>query len=221
MDSCCQDKACELEELRGRQARVLWLVLGINAVMFVAELVGGLLAGSVALQADSLDMLGDMLVYGFSLVALTRSARWKASAALLKGGIMGVFGVGVLGQVGYKVLYGGVPAAPLMGGMALIALIANATCLVLLTHHRNDDLNLRSTWLCSRNDIIANTGVILAAGSVYLTTSKLPDILISLAITVVFLSSAWSVLRAALAELRTPPAMAQHATISTHAVTKR
>jgi len=209
MESCCQNKAGELEALRGRQARVLWLVLGINAVMFGTEFVGGWLAGSVALQADGLDMLGDTLVYGFSLVALTRSTRWKASAALLKGGIMGIFGLGVLGQVVYKVVYGGVPVAPLMGGLALIALIANATCLVLLTRHRNDDLNLRSTWLCSRNDIIANTGVILAAGSVYLTTSKLPDILISLVITYLFLRSAWSVLRAALSELRTQHAAPQ------------
>lgn len=134
---------------------------------------------------------------------------------------MGVFGVGVLVQVVYKVLYGGVPVAPVMGAMALVALIANATCLVLLTRHRNDDLNLRSTWLCSRNDIIANTGVILAAGSVYLTTSQVPDLLIGLMITYLFLRSAWSVLRAALVELRTPPATAQPATISTHAVTKR
>jgi len=212
MDSCCQNKASELDALRGRQARVLWLVLGINAVMFVAELVGGWLAGSVALQADSLDMLGDTLVYGFSLVALARSARWKASAALFKGGIMGVFGLGVFGQVVYKMLYGGVPVAPLMGGMALIALAANATCLVVLTRHRNDDLNLRSTWLCSRNDIIANTGVILAAGSVYVTTSKVPDILISLVITIMFLASAWSVLRAALAELRGTPQRAHPST---------
>jgi cation diffusion facilitator family transporter len=181
---------------------VLWLVLGINAVMFGTEFVGGWLAGSVALQADGLDMLGDTFVYGFSLMALTRSARWKASAALLKGGIMGVFGLGVLGQVVYKVLYGGMPVTPVMGGLALLALIANATCLVLLTRHRNDDLNLRSTWLCSRNDIIANTGVIVAAGSVYLTSSPLPDIFISLVITYVFLRSAWSVLRAAIAELR-------------------
>jgi Co/Zn/Cd efflux system component len=204
MDNCCHDKACEVEQLRGRQARVLWLVLGINAVMFVAELIGGWLAGSVALQADSLDMLGDTLVYGFSLVAVVRSARWKASAALLKGGIMGMFGLAVLGQMLYKVLYGGVPAAPLMGGLALVALAANAICLVVLTRHRNDDLNLRSTWLCSRNDIIANTGVILAAGSVYVTGSNLPDIAVSGLITAIFLRSAWLVLREAMAALRPP-----------------
>jgi len=203
MDSCCQNKAGELAALHARQSTVLWVVLGINAVMFGAELLGGWIARSVALQADSLDMLGDTFVYGFSLIALTRSTRWKASAALFKGGIMGLFGLAVLGQAMYKVLHGSVPIAPLMGGMALVALVANAVCLVLLTRHRNDDLNLRSTWLCSRNDIVANTGVIVAAGSVYLTASPLPDIAISLVITYLFLRSAWSVLRDAIRELRT------------------
>ena len=203
MDSCCQDKACELDELRGRQSNVLWIVLGINAVMFGVEFVVGWLAGSVALQADSLDMLGDTLVYGFSLFALMRSDRWKASAALLKGVIMAAFGLGVLGEAAYKLLFGGTPEAVLMGGTAAIALAANAVCLFLLTRHRNDDLNMRSTWLCSRNDIIANSGVILAAGSVYLTTSKVPDIVISFVITYLFLKSAWYVLHEALSELHT------------------
>jgi cation diffusion facilitator family transporter len=202
MDSCCQDKACELDELRERQSTVLWIVLGINAVMFVVEFVAGWVASSVALQADSLDMLGDTLVYGFSLFALMRSGRWKSSAALLKGVIMATFGFGVLAEAVYKILYGAAPEATLMGATALIALGANAVCLVLLTRHRNDDLNMRSTWLCSRNDIIANTGVVLAAGSVYVTTSKVPDIVISLVITYLFLRSAWYVLHAAYAELR-------------------
>ncbi len=203
MDNCCQNKAGELAALHARQSTVLWVVLGINAVMFGAELLGGWIAQSVALQADSLDMLGDTFVYGFSLVALTRSPRWKASAALFKGAIMGLFGLAVLGQVIYKMLYGSVPVAPVMGGVALVALVANAVCLVLLTRHRNDDLNLRSTWLCSRNDILANTGVIVAAGSVYLMASPLPDIAISLVITYLFLQSAWSVLRDAIGQLRT------------------
>ena len=104
MDSGCQAKAGELAALRGRQSRVLWIVLAINAAMFVLELVAGLLAGSVALQADSLDMLGDTLVYGVSLLVLARGARWKAGVALLKGVIMAAFGLGVLVEAGYKVL---------------------------------------------------------------------------------------------------------------------
>jgi cation diffusion facilitator family transporter len=202
MDDCCQNKASELDALRDKQSRVLWIVLAVNAVMFAVEIGAGLLAGSVALQADSLDMLGDTLVYGFSLFALTRADHWKTRAAFLKGGIMGLFGLGVLGEAGYKLIAGDAPIPQLMGGTAVVALAANALCLFLLTRHRNDDLNMRSTWLCSRNDIIANTGVILAAGSVYLTTSKLPDIVISLVITALFLRSAWVVLQQASAESR-------------------
>ncbi len=201
MDNCCQDKACELEALRGRQSRVLWIVLAINASMFVLELVAGLLAGSVALQADSLDMLGDTLVYGFSLMVLARSERWKASAAMLKGVIMAAFALGVLVEAGYKLLFGGMPDARLMGITSCGALAANAACLYLLTRHRADDLNMRSTWLCSRNDIAANTGVLLAAGCVQLTTSRWPDLIISLVITTLFMGSAWSVLRDASAQL--------------------
>src|SRR3712207_6126565 len=114
MDNCCQEKACALEALRERQSRVLWIVLGITASMFVVEIVGGLLAGSVALQADSLDMLGDTMVYGFSLFALGRAAAWKTRAALLKGGIMAVFGLAVLGEAGYRLLFGSPPEACLM-----------------------------------------------------------------------------------------------------------
>lgn len=209
MDTCCHDKACELEQLRGRQSTVLWAVLAINAVMFVLEMGLGLLAGSVALLADSLDMLGDTIVYGFSLVALNRSERWKAGAALLKGGIMAAFGLGVLLQTGHKLLFGGAPDAQLMGLTGIVVLAANASCLFLLTRHRNDDLNMRSTWLCSRNDIVANTGVLLAAAAVYVTTSKWPDVLISAVITIVFLKSAWYVLREATRQLRTPHSAAQ------------
>ena len=202
MDNCCQDKACELEALRERQATTLWLVLVVNAVMFGLEVLVGLLAGSVAVLADSSDMLGDTLVYGFSLYVINRSDRWRASAALLKGSIMAVFGFGVMAQVGYKLLNPSAPDATLMSGIGIAALIANAGCLFLLTRHRHDDINMRSTWLCSRNDIIANLGVIVAAVSVWLTHSIWPDVAISTIIMVVFLRSAFQVLREAVAELR-------------------
>ena len=191
MDSCCEDKACELEELRKRQSNVLWVVLAINAFMFALEISIGFIAGSVALLADSLDMLGDTLVYGFSLFAITRSEGMKLRAALLKGGIMLVFGLGVLGQATYKFFLSSIPDAQLMGITSLVALAANTTCLFLLMQHRNDDLNMRSTWLCSRNDIIANMGALLAAVGVYLTVSRWPDLIIGLIITIVFIKSAW------------------------------
>ncbi len=199
--SCCQDKGCEVEALQKSQSKVLWTVLGINGGMFAVELVMGLLVGSVALLADSLDMLGDTLVYGFSIFAIGRALHWRARSALLKGGIMAVFGLGVLGQAVYKLYVPETPLAGLMGLTALVALIANGICLYLLTRHRADDINMRSTWLCSRNDIVANTGVILAAGATALTSSIWPDLLISLVIVAVFLRSAYTVLTEAWREL--------------------
>ena len=202
--SCCQDKGCEVEALQKSQSKVLWTVLGINGGMFVVELVMGLLVGSVALLADSLDMLGDTLVYGFSIFAIGRALHWRARSALLKGGIMAVFGLGVLGQAIYRIYVPETPEAGLMALTAVVALIANGFCLYLLTRHRGDDINMRSTWLCSRNDIVANTGVILAAGATALTSSIWPDLLISLVIVAVFLRSAFTVLTEAWRELHPP-----------------
>src|ERR671918_1767550 len=206
MDSCCQDKSSELEALRGSQSRTLWMVLGINGAMFGLELIIGLVAGSTALLADSLDMLGDALVYGFSLYVVSRSARWRASVALLKGIIMAGFGLIVLTQAGYRLVSPEVPDFQLMGVTGALALAANITCLLLLTRHRNDDLNMRSTWLCSRNDIIANAGVLAAAVGVLVTASPWPDLAIGLLITAVFMRSAVYVVRQAVTELRLPKA---------------
>jgi cation diffusion facilitator family transporter len=199
---CCQDKECEVEALQKSQSQVLWTVLGINGGMFVLELVAGLVAGSVALLADSLDMLGDTLVYGFSLFVIGKAAHWRARSALLKGGIMAAFGLGVLGQGVYKLWLPTPPEAGLMGAAALLALAANAVCLYLLTRYRTDDINMRSTWLCSRNDIVANTGVIVAALATALSSTIWPDLLISLLITAVFLRSAFTVITEAVRELR-------------------
>jgi cation diffusion facilitator family transporter len=206
MDDCCEDKACELEELRAKQSKVLWVVLGINATMFCIELLAGWFAGSLALQADSLDMLGDTTVYAFTLFAIAKSARWRSSVVLLKGGIMAFFGLWVLGQCVYRLLNPDVPSVELMTVTGLLALAANGFCLFLLTRHKSDDLNMRSTWLCSRNDIIANTGVLLAAGAVLLTGSMLPDLLVSLIITTLFMQSSWHVIRAVVTEMRSAPA---------------
>lgn len=201
MEHCCHDKACEIEELQKSQSRTLWIVLAINAAMFVAELTIGLIAGSIALQADSLDMLGDAMVYGFSLYVVGRSIRWRAGAAMMKGTIMAIFGFAVLAQCIYKFLYGGVPEAQLIGVMGSVALVANVTCLVLLTRHRTDDVNMRSTWLCSRNDIIANVSVLIAAVLVAVTNTLWPDIIVGLIITALFLKTAVTVIRESHAEL--------------------
>ncbi len=202
MASCCDDKACEIEALRNRQSSVLKIVLVINAVMFVVELSAGLISGSVSLVADSLDMLGDALVYGFSLYVVARGAKLKAIAALFKAGIMAVFGLFVLGQAIYRILFPHVPVFEAIGAIGLLALAANSLCLFLLWRHRADDINMSSVWLCSRNDIIANVSVLFAAAGVWFTHSGWPDILVGLALSALFLRSALFVLRSAIIELR-------------------
>lgn len=202
MDHCCETKADELVLLQRRQRRVLKIVLALNASMFLTEFTAGLIAHSTALLADSLDMLGDAFVYGLSLYALQRSDRWRSGAALTKGVIMAAFGLGVIGEAVMKVATGVTPEASMMGIFGLLALAANTTCLLLLLRHRTDDLNMRSTWLCSRNDVIANGAVLLAAAGVAVTGTLWPDILIGLLIAGLFLHSAWGVIQASLAKLR-------------------
>ena len=198
MSDCCSDTACELEKLRLRQAATLKAVLAINIVMFSVEITAGLYAGSTALLADSLDMLGDALVYAFSLYVVGRSDAWKSGAALIKGIIMGVFGLFVLGQAVFKMLNPDVPHYQLIGIVGLLALLANSACLALLWRHRAEDVNMRSVWLCSRNDIIANVSVLVAALGVWLTHSQWPDIVIGLGIAGLFLRSAIHVIRDAI-----------------------
>jgi Co/Zn/Cd efflux system component len=202
MADCCNDKACEIEALRSRQSATLKIVLSINAVMFLVELTAGIMAGSVSLLADSLDMLGDALVYGFSLYVVARGARMKAQAALLKGGIMAAFGLFVLGQAVHRMFFPHVPVFQMIGAVGALALAANGLCLALLWRHRADDINMSSVWLCSRNDIIANVSVLFAALGVWLTGSGWPDVVIGLALAALFLKSALYVLRSAGAELR-------------------
>ena len=202
MDACCEAKEQELRTLRGKQKGVLTLVLIINAVLFVVEAAAGLLAHSTALLADSLDMLGDALVYAFSLYVLWRSERWKATAAIVKGGIMAAFGVGVLAQGIYKMLLGIVPTAETMGIIGTLVLLGNGICFLLLYRHRSDDLNMRSTWLCSRNDILANLAVLVAAAGVALFNSSWPDILVGAGIAGLFLKSAFTVLGESFSELQ-------------------
>jgi cation diffusion facilitator family transporter len=202
MDACCEQKAEGIKTLRGEHRKVLIVVLVINAVLFVVEAGAGLLAHSTALLADSLDMLGDSLVYGFSLYVLWRSAAWKAKAALLKGAIMALFGAGVFLEVIYKTISGIVPSAGTMGIIGLLVLLGNGICFLLLFRHRSDDLNMRSTWLCSRNDIIANLSVLVAAIGVKVFDASWPDILVGAAIATLFLRSAFTVLRESFLELR-------------------
>jgi Co/Zn/Cd efflux system component len=202
VDDCCIDKACAVEQLRDRQDTTLRLVLMANAAMFAVELVSGLLAGSVALLADSLDMLGDSLVYGFSLYVVARAQVWKARAAVSKAIVMALFGLFVFGQLVYKLVYPQLPTFETMGIVGTLALAVNGVCFVLLWRHRADDINMRSVWLCSRNDLIANVSVLLAAWAVWITVSPWPDLVSGALICAVFLRSAFLVAREARIEMR-------------------
>lgn len=204
MASCCEDKSCEITALRDKHGRVLKIVLAINAAMFLIEITAGWLANSTSLLADSLDMLGDATVYGMSIYVLTQSSRKQAKVALAKGGFMLIFGLFVLADAIYKLIYPVMPNAEVMGIVGASALAANLVCFVLLYTHREDNLNMSSTWLCSRNDLIANVGVLLAALASYMLISKWPDIIVGTLIASLFLKSSWIVSKEALHEMREP-----------------
>jgi Co/Zn/Cd efflux system component len=201
-DTCCAENATALGHLRERQGRTLRIVLALNATMFVVELMAGLIAGSVALVADSLDMLGDALVYGFSLYVVGRALVWKASAALAKAAVMGLFGALTLGQVLYKMAVPRLPAYEAMGAVGALALLANGLCFALLWRHRGEDINMRSVWLCSRNDLAANVSVLGASFAVWGLQSPWPDIMVGATICALFLRSALAVAREARHELQ-------------------
>jgi cation diffusion facilitator family transporter len=199
MTDCCDNAASEINKLQARQSKTLKAVLGINLGMFVVEFVAGLMAASTVLIADSLDMLGDALAYGISLFVVSRHDGWKAVSALIKGGIMALFGLFVFAQAAYKLLHPMTPQFETIGLIGLFALIANAACLWLLWRHRAEDVNMRSVWLCSRNDIIANVSVLFAALGVWLSSSQWPDLLVGLGIAALFLRSAFHVFKDATA----------------------
>jgi cation diffusion facilitator family transporter len=203
-ESCCASKGQALERLaqQADQRRVLIIVLAINAVMFFVEFGAGIVAGSTALMADATDMLGDALVYALSLYALARSDRWKAGAATFKGAIILLLGVGIVINVIVKIRSGVPPSSSLMLGFGALALVANLACLKLLWRFRSLDVNMSSTFECSRNDVISNVGVLVAAGAVALLASPWPDIVIGMAMAVLFLRSSFRVLMEAAPQLR-------------------
>jgi Co/Zn/Cd efflux system component len=181
---------------------VLVAVLVINLVMFVAELSAGVFARSTSLVADSVDMLGDALVYILSLYALNRGLRWRAGAALTKGATIAAFGVGVVVEVVLKLAHGVTPVANTMLLFGSIALAANLTCLALLYGYRKRDVNMSSTFECSRNDVVANVGVLVAGAGVHFLRSGWPDIIVGALIAVLFFRSALHVLRDAWPQFR-------------------
>jgi cation diffusion facilitator family transporter len=202
-DHCCSAKGKELERLasQAEQIRTLKAVLTINAAMFALEFGAGVIAGSTALMADAVDMLGDALVYGVSIYAVARSDRWKGSAALAKGLFILAFGVGILVDVAGKLNDSTPPSSTLMLIFGVLALVTNLTCLRLLWRFRTHDVNMASTFACSRNDVISNVGVLAAACAVAVLDSAWPDIVIGTVIAALFLQSALHVIRNALPTL--------------------
>lgn len=199
-DDCCSRKGDTIAQLgrKADQRRVLIVVMVINLLMFLAEFGGGVLARSSALMADSVDMLGDAVVYALSLYALSRGPRWEAGAALAKGGIILIFGIAVTIQILDKIVNGVPPSSTLMLAFGSAALVANLTCLALLSRFRSENVNMSSTFECSRNDVASNIGVLIAAGLVAFTGAAWPDIVVGGVIAIIFLRSAWRVLAGAI-----------------------
>jgi cation diffusion facilitator family transporter len=205
---CCESKGVELEKLarQAEQRRVLIVVLVINLAMFFAEFGAGLVAGSAALMADATDMLADAFVFGLSLYAVARSDRWKAGVAAFKGALILVLGLGILVNVAVKIESGVPPSSSLMLIFGGAALVANLVSVILLWRFRAQDVNMASTFECSRNDVISNVGVLIAAGLVAATSSPWPDIVIGLAMAAIVLRSAVRVLGGSVPQMKGGPA---------------
>lgn len=185
-----------------RYKRMLWTVIAINGVMFFVEMVAGQLAGSQALKADALDFLADTVTYGLSLAVIGASLRTRATAALFKGVSLSLMALWVFGSTIYQTLILGVPSAEVMGTIGFMALAANLASVLLLMRYKDGDANVRSVWLCSRNDAIGNVIVMAAALGVWSSTSAWPDLAVAAVMAFIFLSSSAQILRQAWAEYR-------------------
>lgn len=188
--------------------RALWVVIALNAGMFVVEMGAGALAGSRALQADALDFLGDTATYAISLAVIGRSLRVRSTAALFKGVSLAAMGIWVFAATAYQVFVLGVPRAEVMGIVGFLALAANLASVLVLMRYREGDANVRSVWLCSRNDAIGNVAVMGAAAGVFVTQTAWPDLIVAAMMAGLFLWSSLQIVRQALAERRQGDAVA-------------
>ena len=189
---------------------VLWVALAINAGMFLTELVAGVIGGSVSLHADALDFLGDMFNYAISLAVLGLALSWRARAALLKGATMALLGLWVIGETVWHIVVGRVPEPLLMGGIGALALAANGIVLALLYRFRESEANLRSAWICSRNDVLGNLAVLAAALGVFGTGTLWPDVIVAAAMAALALQGSVTVIRQSLDELNGATLKASH-----------
>lgn len=185
---------CEIEIKDKSERKVLYILLSINAFMFVLEIVFGWLAQSSGLIADSLDMLADSMVYGLALYAVGKSVAHKVRSAFLNGGLQVTLGICALIDVGRRSLVGSEPQSIMMIAVSLLALAANLICLAILTKHRKGEVHMRATWICSRNDVIANLGVIIAGALVAFTASRLPDLIIGCIISIIVARGGFQIL---------------------------
>ena len=205
MDECCAPPPLDPGGSKKQDhsyRRVLWMALAINALMFAVEVIAGVAAGSAALQADALDFLGDAANYSISLMVVGMALRYRASAAMAKGVTMGLFGFWVIGTVVWHSAHGTLPSAFTMGTVGVTALLANAASFGLLWAYRYGDANMRSAWICTRNDVLGNLAVLLAALGVFGTGAGWPDIIVAAIMAALAIQGAALVIRQAMAELR-------------------
>ena len=191
------------DDLNKSMKKALWAVLIINAAMFIVEISAGVMVGSVSLQADAVDFLGDSASYAISLFVLMKSLRWRASAAMLKGISMAAFGFWIVGAVVYNALVNGTPEAGIMGSVGMMAMTANFVAALLLYKYRNGDANMRSVWLCTRNDVMGNLAVIIAASGVFATGSQWPDLAVAGLLAALALQASTEVIKQARLEMKT------------------
>ncbi len=203
-DSCCSGGVPVFDGVDPHYKRVLWTVISINGVMFVTEMLAGHVAGSQALKADALDFLADTITYGLSLAVIGASIKTRAVAALSKGLSLSAMSLWVFGSTLYQTLVLGIPRAELMGAIGLLALAANLASVLLLMHYKDGDANVRSVWLCSRNDAIGNVVVMIAALAVFGTESAWPDLAVAGVMAGIFLTSSIQILKQAWTEYRGP-----------------
>jgi Co/Zn/Cd efflux system component len=204
-DCCCTPPPLDLNRHKGNAAayrRVLWAVLAINAVMFLIEIGAGLATDSASLQADALDFFGDAANYAISLMVVGTALRYRATAALVKGTTMGLFGLWIIGTVWWHTVHGTLPSAFTMGAVGFAALLANAASFGLLCAYRGGDANMRSAWICTRNDVVGNVAVLLAALGVFGTQTGWPDIVVAAIMAALALQGATVVIRQSLGEMR-------------------
>ncbi len=202
MSGTCRHHDYKFDGVSSGFKRALWAVIAINGVMFGVEITAGALAGSQALQADALDFLGDTATYAISLFVIGMPLRTRATAALFKGLSLGAMGLWVFGSTLYQTLILGVPQAEVMGIVGFLALLANVASVLLLLRYRDGDANVRSVWLCSRNDALGNIVVMCAAAGVWASGTAWPDLIVAGLMAGLFLWSSFQIVRQAMQERR-------------------